>query len=658
MIFDDKGMDLSAFEPGLAAILGADKGDEGVRLLTEAGLHGHARVELRDVFFCLARATTTATRKRLVDITGMGAAEFVAVIEENSSKAATGAPPLKISSAAVAPEVSDVFTRAETLAREVDARIGEPALMTALLEAIDPELRGLLLAWCREDRLKAFQSHLRAEIGARKATELFDGQGRLANGLLAPGGRKLLRRTAEDAGSLGLEKISARVLLYTLLGDEAGALSVALAGRGIEVKRDLHAKLARELARPGRKRTTLEATKNNMLAIVEQILKQALGYAAERGPGGITVQDVARAFVMKQPNELTRLLPAGAALDLTALRDELELAPAESDDEAAIQRLTIVEIEQRLRARVRGQDAAISRVLPWVKRLRFGLPRDGRPAAVFLFLGPTGTGKTQLAKELARHVFGDEDQLLFIEMGQFQTKESMSGFIGAPPGYVGYGDGKLTNGLRDKPECVVLFDEIEKAHTSVFDTLLRFADEGLISDPAGPVRDGRKCVIVLTTNAGQTWLREHLQLHPEDPGPLAEQLFEAAMKELSQKGFRPEFLGRLDERITFLPFTIETCGQIVDDVLGRELGKFAELKGITVTIREGVKTFLAKAAHQRSIDEGARGAPRVVNDHVITPAIDVFTTHLETRGALPPRAEVVLAEGRIAVRVLEGAAAE
>jgi ATP-dependent Clp protease ATP-binding subunit ClpC len=211
-------------------------------------------------------------------------------------------------------------------------------------------------------------------------------------------------------------------------------------------------------------------------------------------------------------------------------------------------------------------------------------------------------------------------------MGQFKTKESMSGFIGAPPGYVGYGEGKLTNGLRDKPECVVLFDEIEKADVQVFDTLLRFADEGMISDPAGPVRDGRKCVIVMTTNAGQTWLRENPEKRDDPNLPVL--LFENALQELVQCGFRPEFLGRIDERIAFLPFTPETCRKIVDGVLGREIEKFKRMKDISIVVADKVLDFLADKAYERANDEGARGAPRAVNEYIVTPMID-FISELE-----------------------------
>jgi ATP-dependent Clp protease ATP-binding subunit ClpA len=213
--------------------------------------------------------------------------------------------------------------------------------------------------------------------------------------------------------------------------------------------------------------------------------------------------------------------------------------------------------------------------------------------------------------------------MIFLEMGQFKTKESMSGFIGAPPGYVGYGEGKLTNGLREKPECVVLFDEIEKADSQVFDTLLRFADEGMISDPAGPVRDGRKCIIVLTTNAGQAWL--HGQSQGADSTPLAEQQYlQAAKAELARNNLRPEFLGRVDERIVFLPFNEQTCRHIVDGVLERELAKFRDLKGIRLDVPEEVRAFLARQAYERRHEEGARGAPRAVNDHIVTKAIDTL----------------------------------
>ncbi len=190
---------------------------------------------------------------------------------------------------------------------------------------------------------------------------------------------------------------------------------------------------------------------------------------------------------------------------------------------------------------------------------------------------------------------------------------------------------------------MVLFDEIEKADISVFDALLRFADEGKISDPAGPVRDGRKCIIVLTSNAGQTWLRDHVRDHPEvreNPECLAEPLFDAAMKELAAKGFRPEFMGRIDERITFFPFSRATCRQIVDQVLQNDLPQFEE-KGVQIHIPDDVRDILAQCTYDTAMDQGARGAPRAVNKFIIGPAIAKLAPIAERGDTLPAKLTAV-----------------
>jgi len=325
---------------------------------------------------------------------------------------------------------------------------------------------------------------------------------------------------------------------------------------------------------------------------------------------------------------LNDLFPPEHRLDLASLREYMKDAEPWEEEEAHIRRLSLAEIGEQINRQVLGQQAAVERVMLWIKRMRFGIPRDDRPAAVLLFMGPTGVGKTQLAKELARYVFGDENRLCFMEMGQFKTKESMSTFVGAPPGYVGYGDGKLTNWLADNPESVILFDEIEKADTQVFDTLLRFADEGFISDPAGPVRDGRKCIIVMTTNAGQQWLQDQLEKDRkigDNPEALTKQLFDAAAAELRERGFRPEFLGRVDERIVFLPFTRDVCRQIVDKVLETELARLRDLKGIDIEVTEDARDVLAKKSHDRSDKEGARGVPRTINEDIISKVIDLLS---------------------------------
>ncbi len=639
MLLDDNGLKIGKFDPLIAAAFGNTPGEEGSQLTSECQKHGRMKVQVRDVLYCLIRSPGTEFSKSLVQNSGQDANAIIGVLESGAEDVEDGDMiPLQLDTSVVAPDVVALFESAEAkLVERQQQRVDDSIITGAVLATLSHELRTMLQAFLGEDGYTTLTR--RIEDPNPEGRILITDDGEFQRNVLGKSALALLTRMVEDAASMGSKRIGAKNLLYTLLGEEAGLITRSLTLFGLDVKNQLQAPLTRQLTKPGKKRNSeLTLHRACMMETVARLLEHAQKLANRRD-GVLLEHDISVSFMERQDRELSQLLSGIEGIEVHQLKEVvLDAEPdLDDDDEADFTQVPLSEIEQNMKAAICGQGQAVDRIMPWIKRLRFGLPRDGRPAGVFLFLGPTGTGKTQLAKELARYVYGDPEQMIFLEMGQFKSKESMNMFIGAPPGYVGYGEGKLTNGLAEKPECVVLFDEIEKADTQVFDTLLRFADEGLISDPAGPVRDGRKCLIVMTTNAGQAWLREHLQENPEavnDPATLSEELFEAAMRQMAEAGFRPEFLGRVDERVTYLPFTLEACEQIVDLVLDKEIAKLLDLKGITLEVDPAAKRDLAEFAHARSLDEGARGAPRAVNEMIITPAIDLLSDLVEQQGDL------------------------
>jgi ATP-dependent Clp protease ATP-binding subunit ClpB len=247
----------------------------------------------------------------------------------------------------------------------------------------------------------------------------------------------------------------------------------------------------------------------------------------------------------------------------------------------------LLNIETHLSKRVIGQDHAIKSIAEAIRESRSGLSKAGQPIGSFFFLGPTGTGKTELAKTLAEFLFNDETSLLRFDMSEFKEEHSAALLYGAPPGYVGYEEGGLlVNKIRQKPYSVVLFDEIEKAHTSVFDIFLQILDEGKLHDRLGKEGDFSNAVILFTSNIGSSYIVESFSKGEIPPS--------AKLAEIMEKHFRPEFLGRLTEIVPFAPISEENVVKIFDIHL-RNLLKALDVQGINLVIEQDAKEELARS---------------------------------------------------------------
>jgi ATP-dependent Clp protease ATP-binding subunit ClpB len=275
------------------------------------------------------------------------------------------------------------------------------------------------------------------------------------------------------------------------------------------------------------------------------------------------------------------------------------------------EREKLLRLDEVLHERVIGQDEAVRLVADAVIRARAGIKDPRRPIGSFIFLGPTGVGKTELSRALAQALFDSEDNMVRLDMSEYQERHTVSRLMGAPPGYIGYEEGgQLTEAVRRKPYSVVLFDEIEKAHPDVFNTLLQILDDGRLTDAQGRTVDFRNTVIIMTSNVGSLYLLDGLS----DDGEIREDARERVMGELRGQ-FRPEFLNRVDEIVLFKPLTLEEIEQIValqiDDVQGRLAPRRLSLE-LTDTARE----FIARQGYDPVY--GARPLRRFIQREVET----------------------------------------
>jgi len=263
-----------------------------------------------------------------------------------------------------------------------------------------------------------------------------------------------------------------------------------------------------------------------------------------------------------------------------------------------------------LHQRVIGQDEAVTLVTEAILRARAGIKDPRRPVGSFLFLGPTGVGKTELAKTLAETLFDSEAAMVRIDMSEYMEKHSVARLIGAPPGYVGYDEGgQLTEAVRRKPYAVVLFDEIEKAHPDVFNVLLQVLDDGRITDAQGRTVDFKNTVIILTSNLGSRHLLEGVT-----GDTIPDNVRESVMTEL-RRAFRPEFLNRIDETLLFKPLTLEEITQIVD-LLMADLNKRLADRRVTLKLDKKAREWAAEKGYDPVF--GARPLKRFLQRQIET----------------------------------------
>jgi len=275
----------------------------------------------------------------------------------------------------------------------------------------------------------------------------------------------------------------------------------------------------------------------------------------------------------------------------------------------------LLHIETELHNRVIGQEEAIDAVSRAIRRSRTGIKNIKRPVGTFIFLGPTGVGKTELARALAHYLFGFENALIRIDMSEYMERHAVSRLIGAPPGYIGYDEGgQLTEKVRRNPYSIILFDEIEKAHPDVFNILLQIMDDGQLTDNYGRVVDFKNAIIIMTSNVGAKMLqkRTHLGFRQASADADYQQMKDLAAGEL-KRVFNPEFLNRVDDIITFHSLTLAHIRQIVD-IMMREVNAQLREKNLTVILDDEVKTYLAENGYDQTY--GARPLRRLIQSSI------------------------------------------
>jgi ATP-dependent Clp protease ATP-binding subunit ClpC len=283
----------------------------------------------------------------------------------------------------------------------------------------------------------------------------------------------------------------------------------------------------------------------------------------------------------------------------------------------------LIRMEEELHKRVIGQDVAITAVSKAIRRSRAGIKDPKRPSGSFIFLGPSGVGKTELARTLAEFLFGDEDAMVRIDMSEYMEKHAVSRLVGSPPGYIGYDEGgQLTEAVRRKPYSVLLLDEIEKAHPDVFNILLQILEDGRLTDAQGRTVDFRNAIVIMTSNIGAAEIAKNTSIgftvSDDETGMSYEDMKARIMSDL-KKVFRPEFLNRIDEVIVFHKLSREEVTEIVDLMIGRVRTQIAEHE-LQLELSAEAKDLLVEKGWDPSM--GARPLRRAIQRYIEDPLAD------------------------------------
>ena len=302
------------------------------------------------------------------------------------------------------------------------------------------------------------------------------------------------------------------------------------------------------------------------------------------------------AFAEVDEEEIAEVLSSWTGIPVTSLTEE--------------ETSKLLRMEEELHRRIVGQQDAIGAVSRSIRRTRAGLKDPKRPAGSFIFLGPSGVGKTETAKALAEFLFGDEDALIQLDMSEYMEKHTVSRLVGSPPGYVGYEEGgQLTEAVRRRPYSVVLLDEIEKAHPDVFNTLLQILEDGRLTDAQGKTVDFKNTVIIMTSNLGTQNLRKPAMGFGQATGELSYEKMKERVQEELKRNFRPEFLNRIDEVIVFHELTRREVHSIVD-MLMRRVREQLESQDVNIELTEGAKELLSSEGYDPAL--GARPLRRAI----------------------------------------------